>query len=346
LLLADDTGRAETLGGLKQISQAAHRASNLTRQLLMFSRQQLVQMQPMDLNQALQNLHAMLSRLLGEEISLEFHGRPGLPLIEADQGMIEQVVVNLSTNARDAMPNGGLLTISTDLVDLGPASVLAHSEARAGQFVTLIVSDTGCGMDANTRQHLFEPFFTTKEVGKGTGLGLATVYAIVKQHGGWIEVSSSIGDGSAFRVYLPIAGASTAEPARAAPAPRLRQGHETILLVEDEQSIRDMLGVCLRRLGYQVLMAANGTEALAVWQQQKADVQLLLTDMRMPGGMSGRKLGQRLRSEKSDLRVIISSGYSEEFPEHSVDPTITFLPKPYRMETLAEAVRKALDGAA
>ena len=258
LLLGETTRPSEIHEGLQQIAQAARRASDLTGQLLMFSRRKVVQMQALDLNEVLRNLQAMLPRLLGETIELEFHGRPDLPLIEADLGMMEQVVLNLSTNARDAMPSGGQLTISLDVVEVNAQAVQANPEAREGSFVCLVVSDNGCGMDEETRKHVFEPFFTTKAVGKGTGLGLATVHGIVTQHKGWIEVSSTVGAGSIFRVFLPAGATSTPPTIASSPGSKLRSGRETILLVEDEANLREMLSLCLRRQGYEVLEAGNG----------------------------------------------------------------------------------------
>jgi CheY-like chemotaxis protein len=313
----------------------------------MFSRRKVVQMQALDLNEVLRNLQAMLPRLLGETIELEFHGRPDLPLIEGDLGMMEQVVINLSTNARDAMPRGGQLTISLDVVEVDTQTVQANPEAREGRFVSLVVSDNGCGMDEATRKHVFEPFFTTKAVGKGTGLGLATIHGIVTEHKGWIEVSSTVGAGSIFRVFLPAGATSTPPTIASSPDSKLRLGRETILLVEDEASLREMLSLCLRRQGYEVLEAGNGVEALELWQQNAPKIDLLFADMVMPEGISGRELAERFRKEKSRLKIIISSGYSDETWQDGA-PTgqgMIFLPKPFQLATLAEAVRECLDDA-
>jgi len=347
LLQGETTRPTEIHEGLQQIAQAARRASDLTGQLLMFSRRKVVQMQALDLNEVLRNLQAMLPQLLGETIELEFHGRPDLPLIEADPGMMEQVVLNLSTNARDAMPRGGQLTISLDVVEVSAQAVRANPEAREDRFVCLVVSDNGCGMDEETRKHVFEPFFTTKAVGKGTGLGLATVHGIVTQHKGWIEVSSTVGAGSIFRVFLPAGATSTPPTIASSPGSKLRLGRETILLVEDEANLREMLCLCLRRQGYDVLEAGNGVEALQVWQQHAPRIDLLFADMVMPEGISGKDLAERFRKEKSRLKIIISSGYSDETWQHGA-PTgqgMIFLPKPYQLATLAEAVRECLDDA-
>jgi CheY-like chemotaxis protein len=345
LLLTGNPDLMESAEGLSQIQQAARRASNLTRQLLMFSRQQVVRIEAMDLNQTVQSLLEMLTRLLGEDVTLQFQRRDPLPLIEADLGMMEQIVVNLSTNARDAMPKGGTLTISTDLVEVDAQSTHQNPEAHGGRFVSLAVSDTGCGMDETTRKHMFDPFFTTKDVGKGTGLGLATVYGIVKQHKGWIEVSSTLGTGSKITVFFPAATAPLSKPAMTPPGLALQRGHETVLLVEDEASLRDVARLCLKRQGYHVLEANNGVEALALWQEKAAQIDLLLTDMMMPGGISGSELADRLRAEKAELKVIISSGYNEEMARDGVSnsPGVTFLQKPYQLASLTEAVRKSLD---
>jgi PAS domain S-box-containing protein len=347
LLLEEHAGQTGKLDGLKHIAQAARRASDLTQQLLMFSRQKVVQMLPLDVNTALHDLEPMLTRLLGEDITVRFDMEPQLPPVEADLGMLEQVVMNLSTNARDAMPKGGTLTFRTELLARRPPPGENQPEAEAGQFVCLSVVDTGCGMDDATLKRVFEPFFTTKDVGKGTGLGLATVYGIVKQHKGWVEVTSEIGRGSSFHVFLPAATTTALPSATPLPRRELRHGQETILVVEDEPHLREMLNLCLRTRGYQVLAASNGPEALAVWERQGPAIDLLFTDMLMPGGLTGRELADRLRADKSNLKVVISSGYSQEMSQHGAPAGkgITFLPKPYQLTTLAETVRKALDEA-
>jgi CheY-like chemotaxis protein len=325
----------------------AERAASLTRQLLMFSRRQVIQVKQIDLNEVLANLLKMLRRLLGETINLEFQGNPHPLWIKADAGMIEQIVTNLCVNARDAMsPNGGRLTINARLVPVGAEAAQGNAEARPGTFVCLSVIDTGCGMDAATLKHIFEPFFTTKEVGKGTGLGLATVYGITKQHGGWVEVVSEVGRGSIFRVYLPAL--TKALPPDSGPAEvETRKGTETILLVEDDQAVRDMIVRGLLRYGYRVFVAANGREAEEIWQRHAEEIDLLFTDIRMPGGTSGLELYERFKHSKASLQVVISSGYSEEIVRlgMSVNPFLVFLPKPYDVKTLADTVRRCLDRA-
>jgi signal transduction histidine kinase/HAMP domain-containing protein len=325
---------------------AAERAAGLTRQLLMFSRKNIMQPKPLDLRAVVGNLSKMLKRVLGEIITLEFNPPPELPLVQADTGMIEQVIMNLAVNARDAMPKGGTLTIRTDPVKINDAYVQTHREARLGTFVCLRVSDTGCGMDAATMGRIFEPFFTTKEVGKGTGLGLATVYGIVKQHEGWIEVSSEVGKGSVFNVFLP---ASSAPVAASAPESHLtaavRGGQETILVVEDEPVLRDMAHLILQDCGYHVLEADSGAEALRVWEGNSDAIDLVLTDMVMPGGLSGRDLAVRLLASHPQLKVIFTSGYNIE--EANTDffrrRGASFLRKPYTRVDLAKVVRESLD---
>jgi signal transduction histidine kinase/CheY-like chemotaxis protein len=325
---------------------AAERAAGLTRQLLMFSRKNIMQPKPLDLRAVVGNLSKMLKRVLGEIITLEFNPPPELPLVQADTGMIEQVIMNLAVNARDAMPKGGTLTIRTEPVTINDAYVQTHPEARLGAFVCLRVSDTGCGMDAATMGRIFEPFFTTKEVGKGTGLGLATVYGIVKQHEGWIEVSSEVGKGSVFNVFLPASSAPVTASAPESPlAATVRGGQETILVVEDEPVLRDMAHLILKDCGYNVLEADSGAEALRVWERNSDAIDLVLTDMVMPGGVSGRDLAVRLLANHPQLKVIFTSGYNIE--EASTDffrrRGAVFLHKPYTRVDLAKVVRESLD---
>jgi PAS domain S-box-containing protein len=332
-------------GGLKQISQAAQRAAALTRQLLMFSRRQVIQPKVMDLNGVLQNLVKMLSRLVGEDIALLNKYAEGLASIEADTGMLEQVVMNLAVNARDAMPKGGQLIIETSGVEIGQDYVCQHADARVGPAVCLTVTDTGCGMDRATLGRIFEPFFTTKEVGKGTGLGLATVYGIVKQHKGWIEVISEVGRGTTFKIYFPAVPAATpsAAPGQVS-AEAVRGGGETIFLVEDDPVLRELVREVLHQYQYRVIEASSGLEALNVWDHHSAQVNLLLTDMVMPDGMSGRDLAIQLKKRQPDLKIIYSSGYSPEFAGGDLSREgAWFLPKPYSPVQLARLVRQSLD---
>ena len=259
---------------------------------------------------------------------------------------MEQVVLNLAVNARDAMPQGGELVIETSDVEVNEARAQSHPKARPGSHVWLRVADTGCGMDSNTLQHLFEPFFTTKGVGKGTGLGLATVYGIIEQHRGWIEVESAPGHGTTFRIFLPVAEGQIAAARPAAQSPDdAKGGQETILLVEDEELLRELARTTLEGLGYTVLEAPNATEAMKVWKQNPGVAKLLLTDMVMPGGVTGRELAEALRRDQADLAVVFSSGYSQETldPVRQECPGTAFLQKPYRPDDLARVVRECLD---
>jgi PAS domain S-box-containing protein len=330
---------------LKLVSAAAKRASNLTQQLLMFSRKQKMQARVLDLNKIITNLGKMLQRLLGDDITLEAQLETALPAIEGDTGMVEQIIMNLSVNARDAMPKGGRLRIVTALATIDDTYVQLHPEAQPGQFVRLSVTDNGIGMNKETLSRIFEPFFTTKEVGKGTGLGLATVYGIVKQHNGWIEVESEPGVGTTFVIHLPASSKSfdtTFE--RAAQKPAVKGGHETILLVEDEPVLRELASVILKDYQYEVLEAGTGAEALKIWEQHEGKIDLLLTDMVMPEGMTGRELAEKLRTQKADLKVIYTSGYSADAmgSETGLQDAM-FLQKPYPPPLLARTVRECLD---
>jgi signal transduction histidine kinase/CheY-like chemotaxis protein/HAMP domain-containing protein len=336
--------------GLRDSAQAifyaAERAASLTRQLLVFSRKNVMQVQQLDLREVVGNISKMLERLLGETITLQFQPPVQIPLIRADNGMIEQVLMNLAVNARDAMPNGGTLTIHTDLVDVDEAYAQTHPEARAGPSVCLRVIDIGCGMDAATLGRIFEPFFTTKEVGKGTGLGLATVYGIVKRHGGWIEVVSTLGSGTSFAIFFP----ACTEPVQAkapdkALAPETPRGKETLLVVEDEPVLREMAHVILEDCGYKILEAASGRKAIEMWNQHPGAIDLLLTDMVMPEGISGMDLAQRLQTSNPKLKIVFASGYSMDDLDASFlrQGHATFLQKPYTHATLAKAVRDCLD---
>ncbi|MCI0747699.1 MAG: response regulator [Verrucomicrobia subdivision 3 bacterium] len=343
-LVAQCDGDDELCDPLQQISAAATRASSLTRQLLMFSRKQVIRSRVIDLNVVLGNLAKMLHRLLGDDIALETKYAPELPAIEADTGMIEQIIVNLVVNSRDAMPRGGQLLITTMAVQIDEAYAQQNTEAWAGRFVALSVTDTGCGMSKETLDRIFEPFFTTKEVGKGTGLGLATVYGIVKQHQGWIEVASELNIGTTFKIYFPVSD-KPAEVLNDNPPPaRVRGGHETILLVEDEPVLRELARLILGDYKYRVLEASTGSEALKIFEQNNGQIDLLLTDMVMPEGMTGRELAEELKRRKPDLRVIYTSGYSAEVMGKEPElKNVRFLQKPYPPPQLAQAVRECLD---
>lgn len=330
---------------LQQISRASERASKLTSQLLAFSRKNVLQPARLNLNEVLTNISMMLHRTLGEDITFQFGYAPELPEIFADASMIEQIILILAVNARDAMPKGGQLVISTAAVELDALYVERHPEAQVGRFVCLSFIDTGCGMDQVTLSRIFEPFFTTKEFGKGTGLGLATVYGLVKQHEGWIEVQSQLGQGSTFRIYLPPDSRDlnqlTETPADASKT----GGHETVLVVEDEPPVRWIVKNILVRAGYRVLEAGSGVEALAVWHQHQNDIALLLTDLVMPVGLSGQELGEKFKAQRANLKVIYTSGYSVEVAGkelHLMDG-LNFLQKPFDAARLTKAVRSCLD---
>jgi PAS domain S-box-containing protein len=344
-LLVKCQGDQQTAGPLKQISDAAKRAAALTRQLLMFSRKQVIQTKVLDLNAVLQNLANMLLRLLGEDVTLQTEYHQELPQIEADTGMLEQIVMNLAVNSRDAMPQGGKLFIHTATADIDETYAGQHPDSRPGRFVCLTIRDTGCGMDHKTLDRIFEPFFSTKEVGKGTGLGLATVYGLVKQHQGWIEVTSEVGVGTTFKIYFPATCRHTTAATPTEAPPPVRGGRETILVVEDEPVLRELVREILKEYDYRVIEAASGVEALGVWDEFEGEVDLLLTDMVMPEGMSGRELATQLKKRKVDLKVIYTSGYSPDSMGRDFGHSDTvFLSKPYLPPQLARTVRQCLDG--
>lgn len=346
-LIARCQGDPLNAQALKQIADGAKRAAALTRQLLMFSRKQVIQTVVLDLNGVLRNVANMLVRLLGEDIALKTRYAATLPRIEADTGMLEQVVMNLAVNSRDAMPAGGQLLIQTEAVIVEAEYLAHHPEASAGEFVCLTVQDTGCGMDRATMERIFEPFFTTKEVGKGTGLGLATVYGIVKQHRGWVDVSSQLGVGTMFKIYFPaVVVPETQATAGPASAEAVRGGHETILVVEDEPVLRELVCDVLSQYEYRIVQAGSGHEALRVWDEYDGDIDLLLTDMVMPEGMTGKELATQLKKRKPSLKVVYSSGYSpESMGRDFTDSDTVFLSKPYLPPQLAQTVRQCLDGA-
>jgi len=332
----------------RNVYEAAERAATLTRQLLMFSRKNLMQARPLDLRDIVGNLSKMLQRLLGETITLQFQSPASLPLVSGDAGMLEQVLLNLAVNARDAMPKGGRLTIALAEADVDQAHVATHPPGRVGRFVCLRVTDSGCGMDAATLGRIFEPFFTTKEPGKGTGLGLATVYGIVQQHQGWIEVVSQVGVGTTFSIYLPplaeAAVPAQKQPAEQAAAP-VRGGQERVLVVEDEPVLLELAVTVLQEHGYQVASASTGAEALSVWKARPGGFDLLLTDMVLPEGLSGLELAEQLRALKPDLKVLLTSGYGIDDIGQEAARRLgaRLLQKPYPHPALARAVRECLD---
>ncbi len=326
---------------------AAERAAGLTRQLLMFSRKNIMQPRPLNLHEVIANLNKMLARLLGETIALRFECPQTPPPVYGDAGMMDQVLMNLAVNAHDAMPDGGTLTINVDECWVGPEYLEQHPDARLGHFVRLQMTDTGCGMSAKVRARIFEPFFTTKGVGKGTGLGLATVFGIVKQHAGWVEVASEVGRGTTFTIFFPASDETPVADAGpsvvAAPAPA--GGSETILVVEDELVLREMACEFLAGCGYRILEAGCGREALQVWGKHRSEIDLLLTDMKMPEGMSGMDLAEKMIAEQPTLKVIFTSGYSDDIvsPEMLARTNAKFLPKPYAYADLTRLVRESLD---
>jgi PAS domain S-box-containing protein len=349
LLLMDSAQLSpNTNAGLKEIVVASERAANLTRQLLIFSRKQRMQSRPMVLNDVIAELTRMLKRIIGEDIDLQCHYSAQLPHVQADAGMIEQALVNLTVNARDAMPRGGQLLITTESVCLDASQARKLPEARAGEFVCLTVSDTGTGIVPEHLSRIFEPFFTTKEPGKGTGLGLATVHGIVKQHQGWIEVSSQPGNGATFRIFLPVIPAPAKSPEALQAEPAFSGGTETILLVEDDYAVRLVTRRVLEAQGYKVCEASSGPEALELWASHGEEIALLLSDVVMPEGMTGRELVEQLHARKPSLKVILMSGYSAETAGQKADasthPNTLFLKKPCPSRVLLETVRRSLDG--
>jgi PAS domain S-box-containing protein len=349
LLLHAATADSHTMKSLKQIAAASDRAAGFVRHLLMFSRKQAVQTRLIDLNALLQNFRLMLPQMLGEQITLRLTCQAGLPMVAADASMTEQIVMNLAVNARDAMPRGGTLDIETTAVEIPVALTRQNPDAHPGNFVCLRVTDTGCGMEHRVIERIFEPFFTTKEVGKGTGLGLSTVYGIVRRHQGWIEVESEVGVGTTFRVFLPASATVSGDRAdhRTSQEETVPTGRETILAVEDEPGLLSMLSNLLQQFHYRVLTADSAAEALRVWDQHAGKVDVLLTDMIMPGRLTGNDLVNELRKRKPDLKVIITSGYSPELVGRDFgESEVCFLPKPYQPQRVAQLIRKALDGQA
>ena len=354
-LLTVITGNVELAGGelapadplsqyLAEIAKAAESAASLTRQLLAFSRRQLIEPRTLNLSELVENLRKMLHRLIGEDIELRTRLAADLAAVKVDPGQFDQVVVNLAVNARDAMPGGGRLTLSTANVALDEAYCRRHPDVKPGRYVRLAVQDTGQGMSPDVQQRLFEPFFTTKPKGRGTGLGLAVIFGIVKQAGGSIDVESEPGQGTTFNIHLPCCDGPAETITPATVSADLPRGHETILLVEDETSVRELATTMLKRQGYHVLTAANGDDALTLAAQHPERIDLLLTDVVMPG-MNGRELSERLLQFRPELAVLFASGYTEDtILRHGVrGGTPHLLAKPFTLHALAHKVRQVLD---
>jgi len=349
LVLAELDPAHPRRGELQEVHRAGVRAADLTRQLLAFSRQQVLDPTILDLNEVLRGLERMLRRVLGEDIELHLLLAPELGQVKADASQLEQVVMNLCVNARDAMPNGGKLTVETANVDLDDADASQHIGVTPGSYMMLAVSDNGSGMDKATQARAFEPFFTTKERGKGTGLGLSTVFGIVKQSGGNIWLYSEPGCGTTFRIYLPLAqGAAVATERRspAVPGAPRPSGTETVLLVEDEDQVRNVASSILRKAGYRVFEARTPGEALVIAEQHPVRIDLLATDVVMPK-MNGRQLADQVLSMRPAIKVLFMSGYTDDVILHHgvVQPGVAFIQKPFTPDSLTRKVREALDAA-
>jgi two-component system, cell cycle sensor histidine kinase and response regulator CckA len=332
---------------LAEIDRAGQRAADLTRQLLAFSRKQVLAPVPLKLNSLVSNLEKMIRRLIGEDIDLSTLLDPQLAAVQADPGQIEQVIMNLVINSRDAMPTGGRLTIRTANIVPDAGLLAKHPGAQPGDYVLLAITDTGRGMDEQTQSRIFEPFFTTKAQGKGTGLGLATVYGIVEQSAGFIDVESSLGASTSMNIYLPRMEAATTPPAETRPARNLPGGTETILLVEDEQGVRSLARRALESRGYRVLEAGNGLEALEVQAAYDGEIHLLLTDVVMPQ-LGGRELADRLVAKNPQTSVLFMSGYTDDaIVRHGVrEDGVPFLQKPFTPDALGRKVREVLSSLA
>ena len=347
-LLVDNPSMDEdAVKSVNHITEGVERTAALVKQMLVFSRKQVMQQQVVHIQETMRQIADMLGRLLGKHVELRYDIAPQLPPIMADPQMLQQIIANLIVNARDAMSSAGRLTIGAARVTFSAADLAGKPDRRAGQFIRLSISDTGAGMDTAVINHLFEPFFTTKDIGKGCGMGLATVYGMVNQNSGWIEVESTVGKGTTFNLFFPVTEETPEKAAPETPAPRAVGGRETVLVVEDETILRELVREILKANGYRVLDAATGREALAVWEKEGRNVDLLLTDVAMPDGLSGRDLATKLQEDNPRLPVIFSSGYTQESLQRKepAGASETFLPKPYQPAELARIVRASLDNA-
>jgi CheY-like chemotaxis protein len=344
-LLLDDLSPADPRhADIAEVQKAGVRAAGLTRQLLAFSRKQVIEPTVFDLNGLLTDVRRMLERVIGEDVKIDVRPSATPAMIKADRGQIEQVILNLAVNARDAMPHGGRLTLETDTVELDELYATQHFAVTPGTYVALSVSDTGAGMSAEVQRRLFEPFFTTKPQGKGTGLGLATIHGIVSRCGGSVHVYSEVGTGSVFKVYVPAVNASGGIPVTASVSQDEQRGRETVLLVEDAEPLRLLTTRLLERLGYVVLPATGGPEALRLFDAHPA-IDVVLTDVIMPG-QSGPELVKLLRERQPDLKVLYMSGYTADAIAHHgvLNPGVVLLNKPFTSELLARKLRAVLTG--
>jgi two-component system, cell cycle sensor histidine kinase and response regulator CckA len=344
-MLLDRIDSSSARHNLEQIQGATERAATLTRQLLAFSRKQVLQPKVLDLNDVVAGMIKMFARVIGENIDLAFLPGSKLAPVKADPGQMEQVLLNLVVNARDAMPDGGRLTIETCNVELDSVSASQHPVMEAGSYVMLIVTDTGCGMDAGTQARIFEPFFTTKGQGKGTGLGLATVYGVVKQSGGFIWVYSEVNHGSTFKIYLPQVTADLERGASEKISRGTHPGTETILFVEDEEGVRELVRDYLGKSGYRVLEAADGLQALEIAAAHRGQIHILVTDVVMPR-LSGRELVTRITAARPEIKILYISGYTDDsiFRHGVLEGGVAFLQKPFNLKDLAQKIRQVLDG--
>ncbi len=345
LLAAQDPLSQRQTALLGEMEGVIQRAADLTRQLLTFSRRQTMMPRDLDLNQIVTDLSKMVWRILGEDIHRELRISPTPLFMNGDPGMIDQVLMNLTVNARDAMPEGGRLCIQTSAVEFTEADVEKSPQVRPGPFACLSVTDTGAGIPPEVLDRIFEPFFTTKESGKGTGLGLATVFGIVQQHQGWVSVESEVGVGTTFRVYFPMLPAAQLPIECTLREPGTLHGSETILVAEDDPALRASVRIALTIHGYRVLEAATGMGAMQAWVNNRDEISLLLTDMVMPDGMNGKELARQLLTEAPELKVIYMSGYSAEVAgkDLALEEGKNFIGKPFSAQKLVEAIRRLLD---